>query len=242
MQQHRPGRARAAASPTPWPRRPGASADEIGFPVIIRPSLHAGRHGRRHRLQPRGVRGHARSWGLELAPDRRGAHRGVGHRLEGVRAGGDARRQGQRRHHLLHRELRPDGRAHRRLHHRGPGADPDRQGIPDACATPRSPSSARSAWRPAAPTSSSPSTRATGRMVVIEMNPRVSRSPRRWPPRPPASPSPRSPPSSPWATRSTRSPTTSPARPRPPSSRPSTTWSPRSRASPSRSSPAPTPR
>ena len=39
-----------------------------------------------------------------------------------------------------------------------------------------SPSSARSASRPAARTSSSPSTRKTGRMIVIEMNPRVSRS------------------------------------------------------------------
>ena len=42
-----------------------------------------------------------------------------------------------------------------------------------------------------------------GRMVVIEMNPRVSRSSRRWPRRPPATPSPRSPPSWRWATRST---------------------------------------
>ena len=41
--------------------------------------------------------------------------RGVGHRLEGVRAGGDARQGRQRRHHLLDRELRPDGRPHRRL-------------------------------------------------------------------------------------------------------------------------------
>jgi hypothetical protein len=59
-----------------------------------------------------------------------------------------------------------------------------------------------------------------GRMVVIEMNPRVSRSARRWPPRPPASRSPRSPPSWPSATRSTSCATTSPAaRRRPPSSR-----------------------
>jgi carbamoyl-phosphate synthase large subunit len=44
------------------------------------------------------------------------------------------------------------------------------------CAMPRSPCCVRSAWRPAAPTCSSRSTRRTGRMVVIEMNPRVSRS------------------------------------------------------------------
>ena len=80
---------------------------------------------------------------------------------------------------------------------------------------------------------------ATGRMVVIEMNP-----PRLPLLRPrlqghPASPSPRSPPSSLSATRSTSSTTTSPASPPPASSPPSTTSSPRSPASPSRSSPAP---
>ena len=76
---------------------------------------------------------------------------------------------------------------------------------------------------------------ATGRMIVIEMNPRVSR-PARWPPRRPVSRSPRSPPRWPSATPWTRSPTTSPRRPRRPSSRPWTTsWS-RCRGSPSRSS------
>ena len=51
-------------------------------------------------------------------------------RLEGVRARGDARHGGQRRDHLLDRELRPDGRAHRRLDHRRARADAHRQGIP----------------------------------------------------------------------------------------------------------------
>ena len=50
---------------------------------------------------------------------------------------------------------------------------------------------------------------ADGRLVVIEMNPRV-RAPRRSPPKRPAFPSPRSPPSSPSAIRSMSSPTTSP--------------------------------
>ena len=45
-----------------------------------------------------------------------------------------------------------------------------------ACATRPSRSSARSASRPAAPTSSSRSNRGDGELVVIEMNPRVSRS------------------------------------------------------------------
>ena len=151
-------------------------------------------------------------------------------------------KHGQLHHRLLDREPRPDGRAHRRLDHRGAGADADRQGIPDACATPRSRSCARSASTPAAPTCSSPINPDDGRMVVIEMNPRVSRS-------------------SALASKATGFPiakiaaklavgytldelrTTSPAAPRrPPSSRRSTTSSPRSRASPSRNSRRPTTR
>ena len=81
---------------------------------------------------------------------------------------------------------------------------------------------------------------ADGRMIVIEMNPRVSPLERPGVARRPASPSPRSPPSWPSATRSTSCRTTSPARRRPASSRPSTTSSPRCRASPSRNSPTPT--
>ena len=53
---------------------------------------------------------------------------------------------------------------------------------------------------------------ADGRVIVIEMNPRVSRSSARWRRRRPASRSPRSPPRWRSATPSTRSPTTSPAR------------------------------
>ena len=68
--------------------------------------------------------------GLGAEPGARGAGRGVGDRLEGIRARGDARRRRQLRRHLLDREHRPDGRAHRRQHHRGAGADADRQGIP----------------------------------------------------------------------------------------------------------------
>ena len=46
-------------------------------------------------------------------------------------------------------------------HHRGPGPDADRQGIPDHARRRLRASSARSASRPAAPTSSSPSTPTT---------------------------------------------------------------------------------
>ena len=78
-------------------------------------------------------------------------------------------------HRLLDRERRPDGRAHRRLDHRRPGPDADRQGIPDHAqrriavlreiGVETGGSNVQWAIEPE-----------DGRMVVIEMNPRVSRS------------------------------------------------------------------
>jgi len=67
-----------------------------------------------------------------------------------------------------------DGRAYRRLHHRGAGADAHRQGIPDH-AQRESRGAARDRRETGGSTCSSPS---PGRRahVVIEMNPRVSRS------------------------------------------------------------------
>ena len=86
----------------------------------------------------------------------------------------DSRRQ--RRHRLLDRELRPDGRPHRRQHHRRPGADAHRQGIP-ACLRDASLAILR---KIGVETGGSNVQFAidpkTGRMIVIEMNPRVSRS------------------------------------------------------------------
>jgi hypothetical protein len=79
-----------------------------------------------------------------------------------------------------------------------------------------------------------------GRMVIIEMNPRVSRSPRPWPPKPPGSRSPKSPPNSPSVICSTKSGTTSPAKLPPASNRPSITSSPKSPGSRSRNFPRPT--
>jgi carbamoyl-phosphate synthase large subunit len=77
-----------------------------------------------------------------------------------------------------------------------------------------------------------------GRLIVIEMNPRVSRS-SALASKATGFPIAKVAARLPSATRSTSSKTTSPAAPRQPrSSRPSTTWSPRSRALPSRSSPA----
>jgi len=50
--------------------------------------------------------------------------------MERVRTRGDARHQRQRHHHLFDRKLRSHGRAHRRLHHRGPGANAYRPRVP----------------------------------------------------------------------------------------------------------------
>ena len=170
--------------------------------------LHPRRQGHRHRrgrraLRPARRRGPGRQPGR---PDPRGA---VDRRLEGVRARGDARRRRQLRRRLLHRELRPHGRAHRRLHHGGAGPDADRRRVPGH---------ARRRLRLPAP----------GRRRDRRLQRAVRRRPgdgaaghhrdeppgvalvARWPRRPRASRSPRSPPASPSATCSTRSPTTSP--------------------------------
>ena len=75
-------------------------AGKIGFPVLIRPELYAGRLRRRHRLQPRRADGDSgarpRPFAGARVPDRRER---AG--LEGIRARGDARSRRQRHHHLL---------------------------------------------------------------------------------------------------------------------------------------------
>ena len=100
------------------------SADD--HPAVV----HDGRDGGRHRVQPGGVRPYRRHGARRLADDR-GADRGIGPRLEGIRDGGRPRPPRQRDHHLRHREYRPDGRPHRRQHHRRADPDADRQGISD---------------------------------------------------------------------------------------------------------------
>ena len=91
--------------------------------------VHARRNRGRHRVQPGRVGRNLRAGPRRLA-DRRGADRGVGARLEGIRDGGRARPARQLHHRLFDRERRSDGRAHRRFDHRGSRADADRQGIP----------------------------------------------------------------------------------------------------------------
>ena len=76
------------------------------------PQLYAGRHRSQCRLSRRRVRSSGRVGTAPVAA-RRVLDRGERSRLEGIRARGDARRGGQRRDHLLDRELRCDGRSYR---------------------------------------------------------------------------------------------------------------------------------
>ena len=105
--------------------------------------------------------------------------------------------QRQRRDRLLHREPRPDGRAHRRLDHRRPGDDADRPRVP-AAARHRASAIIREVGVDTG-----------GCNIQFAVNPRRRPGHRhrdepaglallaRWRPRPPASRSPRSPPRSP---------------------------------------------
>ena len=111
-------------------RRPPGCRRARRLPRRRPPLLHHGRRRLRLRARRGGAAPHRRP-GPDALPDHRGAPGGVDPRLEGVRAGADARQARQRGGRLLHRELRPDGRAHRRLDHRRPGDDADRPGVPD---------------------------------------------------------------------------------------------------------------
>ena len=93
------------------------AVEPIGFPIIIRPSFTLGGVGGGIAYNIEEFRELAQR-GLEPQPGARGAARGVGDRLEGIRARGHARPGRQLRRHLLDREHRSDGRAHRRQHHR----------------------------------------------------------------------------------------------------------------------------
>ena len=102
-------------------------AEEIGtLPLIIRPAFTLGGTGGGIAYNREEFEDDRRARARSLA-GQRGADRGVAARLEGIRDGGDARPRGQLRDHLLDRERRPDGRAHRRLDHRRADPDADRQ-------------------------------------------------------------------------------------------------------------------
>ena len=150
-------------------------AGKIGFPVIIRPSFTLGGSGggiayNREELLEVLARG------FDFSPVHRGADRRIRPRLERIRTRGDAR----------HSKTTSSSSAPSKISTpwactpATPSPSPPRKPSPTAntrpCATPPSPSSAKSASKPADRTFSSACIPTTGRMVVIEMNPRVSRS------------------------------------------------------------------
>ena len=106
-----------------------ATAEEVGYPVVIRPSFTMGGLGSGIATDEPMLRRMAAPRAGRL-PGAHRPHRGVGARLEGVRARADARPQRQRGRHLLDREHRRDGRAHRRLGDRRPGDDAHRPRVP----------------------------------------------------------------------------------------------------------------
>ena len=91
--------------------------------------VHPRRRRHRHRVRPRRD-APARRTRPRREPDLGDPDRAQHHGLEGVRARGDARPRRQRRRHLLDREPRPDGRAHRRVDHRRARADAHRRRVP----------------------------------------------------------------------------------------------------------------
>ena len=106
-----------------------AVAEEVGYPVICRPSFIMGGGGTGIAFDEDDLR-HVAAHGLATSPVSEILLEQSRRRVEGVRARGHARPRGQRGRHLLDRELRPHGRAHRRLDHRGPVPDADRRGLP----------------------------------------------------------------------------------------------------------------
>ena len=111
------------------PRSP--SCVGVRLPAVVRPAFTLGGHGGGFVWTPRRARAAGRA-GPRREPDRPGAGRGVRQGLGRVRARGRPRLEGQRRHRLLDREPRPDGRAHGRLGDRRAADDPLGRGLPGA--------------------------------------------------------------------------------------------------------------
>jgi carbamoyl-phosphate synthase large subunit len=105
-----------------------AFATTVGNRIVVRPSFTMGGLGSGLAADVDAVR-RAVARGLDASP----VHEVLVEerpRLEGVRAGADARPQGQRGRGLLDREHRPDGCPHWRLGDRGAGHDADRPRVP----------------------------------------------------------------------------------------------------------------
>ena len=124
----RPRRAAERRRALARPRRSSWRAT-LGFPLVIRPSFTLGGVGGGIAYNIEEFRELAER-GLELSP----VHEilieesVIGWKEFELEVMRDVRRQLRR--HLLDREHRSDGRAHRRQHHRRAGPDADRQGIP----------------------------------------------------------------------------------------------------------------
>ncbi len=106
-----------------------ATAGRLGYPVVVRPSYTLGGSGSGIAYDAGDLRRIAGA-GLDASPVTEVLLEESILGLEGVRARADARPRRQRGRRLLDREHRPDGRAHRRLGHRGPGHDADRPRVP----------------------------------------------------------------------------------------------------------------
>ena len=148
--------------------------EDIGLPLIIRPAFTLGGTGG-------GIAYNVEEFeaivqrGIDASPGQRNAHRAMRDRLEGIRDGGDARQERQRRHHLLDRKHRRHGRPHRRQITVAPIqtlTDKEYQRMRDASiaiiravGVETGGSNIQFGINPD-----------NGDMVVIEMNPRVSRS------------------------------------------------------------------
>ena len=129
----------------------------VAVPAVVRPAFTLGGHGGGFVSTAAELRAQVEI-GLRESPIGQVLVEESLQRLGRVRARSDSRPPRQRRHRLLDREPRSDGRAHRRLGHRRPADDALRRGLPGAPRCRRVASSARSASRPAAPTSSSRAT------------------------------------------------------------------------------------
>jgi carbamoyl-phosphate synthase large subunit len=124
-----------------------AAAKNSAIPFMVRPSYTLGGSRRRNRLQRGGVREIVRTASSispvhEVLIDMNACWAGRNTRWRSCAITRQVRRD------LFHRKPGPDGRPHRRQHHRRPGADTHGQGIPAMRDMPGL--STASAWRPAA--------------------------------------------------------------------------------------------
>ena len=150
-------------------------AEERGFPTVIRPSFTLGGTGGGIAYNPEEFETICKR-GLEASPTNELLIEESLLGWKNTRWKWWSRQGGQLHHHLLHREPRPDGRAHGRLDHRGPSADADRQGIPDHAQRLFGGAAREIGVDTGGSNVQFSVNPKDGRMIVIEMNPRVSRS------------------------------------------------------------------